>query len=156
MIGAGGMSIVYLAEDTTSGAQVALKELRQQYVSERQLVDRFIRAAKVLKDLRHPHLARVLDRFERDGRYFTVEEYLPGGSLADLLSHSGVPSELEALTWCRDALRALNYVHEFAIVHRDLKSSNLMLDENRQVRVIDFGIARVFGETRLTRPGDPA
>lgn len=156
MIGSGGMSDVYLAEEAGTQSQVVVKQLRQQYAAEPQLVERFIRGATVLKDLRHPHLARVLDCIVIDGRFYTVEEYLRGGSLEDLLAKSGAPSEAAALTWCRDVLSALNYVHEFAIVHRDLKPSNLMLDENGKIRVIDFGIARVFGEMRLTRAGDPA
>jgi TonB family protein len=156
MIGSGGMSDVYLAEETGTQSQVVVKQLRQQYAAEPQLVERFIRGATVLKDLRHPHLARVLDCIVIDGRFYTVEEYLRGGSLEDLLAKSGAPSEAAALGWCRDVLSALNYVHEFAIVHRDVKPSNLMLDENGKIRVIDFGIARVFGEMRLTRAGDPA
>ena len=154
-IGGGGMSVVYLAEDTTDGTRVVVKQLREQYVFDKQLVDRFLRGATAVKDLRHPHLARVLAWMERDGRFYTVEEYLSGGSLADLLKN-GPPSEVEALTWCRDSLKALNYVHEFGIVHRDIKPSNLMLDDKRRIHVIDFGIARVFGDARLTRTGDAA
>ncbi|HVQ14421.1 MAG TPA: serine/threonine-protein kinase, partial [Vicinamibacterales bacterium] len=154
-IGGGGMSLVYLADDTATGARVVVKQLREQYAFDRQLVDRFLRGATAIKDLRHPHLARVLAWLQHNGRFYTVEEYLPGGSLADLLKN-GPPNENDAVIWCRDALKALNYVHEFGIVHRDIKPSNLMLDENRNVRVIDFGIARVFGDKRLTRTGDGA
>jgi TonB family protein len=154
-IGGGGMSLVYLADDATTGARVVVKQLREQYAFDTQLVDRFLRGATAVKDLRHPHLARVLEWRQEKGRFYTVEEYLSGGSLADLLKN-GPPSQTDALTWCRDALRALNYVHEFGIVHRDIKPSNLMLDEHRNVRVIDFGIARVFGDKRLTRTGDGA
>ncbi len=150
------MSIVYLAEDKAANTRVVVKQLREQYAFDKQLMDRFLRGATAVKDLRHPHLARVREWLERNGRFYTIEAYLPGGSLADLLKNNGPPSEIEALTWCRDALNALNYVHEFGIVHRDIKPSNLMLDELRQLRLIDFGIARVFGDKRLTRTGDGA
>lgn len=152
-IGGGGMSIVYLAEDA-AGTRVVVKEMRPEYLYNTQLVDRFIRSATALKGLRHPHLVQVVDSFEHNGRYVIVEGYLSGGSLAELIATQGPPSERESLEWCRDALHALNYVHEQGIVHRDLKPSNLMLGEDRGVRVIDFGIARVFGEKTLTRAGD--
>jgi tRNA A-37 threonylcarbamoyl transferase component Bud32 len=154
MIGEGGMSSVYLAEHTTHRTPVVVKELKHQHLFNQQVVDRFVRGARILKDLRHPHLARVFDYLERDGRHFVVEEYLPGGSLADLLARSGPPPSEEALGWCRGVLQAINYAHEHGIVHRDLKPSNLMLDADRQVKVIDFGIARAFGEARLTRTTD--
>ena len=85
----------------------------------------------------------------RHGRRGSVRRK-PRGSCRENAGYS----EEEALRWCRDALRALDYAHEYAIVHRDLKPSNLMLDAKRQVKVIDFGIARVFGEARITRIGD--
>ena len=153
-IGEGGMSVVYVAEHVTDGTRVVVKELKEEYQFDRQLVGRFRREADILQKLRHPHLARVFGCLERDGKNYMIQEYLSGGSLADLLRDRKSYTEMEALVWCRDALRAMNYAHENGIVHRDLKPSNLMLDERRQVRVIDFGIARTFGETRLTRAGD--
>ena len=153
-IGEGGMSVVYVAAHVTDGTRVVVKELKEEYQFDRQLVDRFIREADILQKLRHPHLARVFACLERDDKYYMVQEYLSGGSLADLLRDRKPYTEMEALVWCRDALRAMNYAHENGIVHRDLKPSNLMLDDRRRVRVIDFGIARTFGETRLTRAGD--
>ena len=154
-IGEGGMSEVYRATDP-AGTPVVVKRLKVEYLSSQQLIDRFVRGATILKELRHPHLARVYDVFDYHGHHIIVEQYLGGGSLADLLARSGPPSVRDALVWCRDALRALNYVHEFGIVHRDIKPSNLMLDEAGRIHVIDFGIARVFGDKRLTRTGDGA
>src|SRR5262249_8664345 len=86
------------------------------------------------------------------GKYFMVEEYLPGGTLAHVIK-SGAYTEEEAMGWCRDALRAVDYANQNGIVHRDLKPGNLMLDEKREVKVTDFGIAKVFGNTRITRTG---
>ena len=154
-IGEGGMSEVYLAEDG-AGDRVVVKRLKEQHRHDSQLVERFIRGADILQELRHPHLARVYACFEHGGQFVMVEEHLSGGSLANLIDEHRPYSEEEALRWCRDALRALDYAHQYAIVHRDLKPSNLMLDARRQVKVIDFGIARVFGEARITQMRDAA
>jgi TonB family protein len=152
-VGEGGMSVVYVA-DHAEGTRVVVKELKEQYRFEPQLIERFVRGAAILQDLRHAHLARVYAAFDREGKNFMVEEYLPGGSLADTIDRGEPFTEREALTWCRDALRALDYANEHGIVHRDVKPSNLMLDEHRRIKVIDFGIARVFGAPGLTRTGD--
>lgn len=153
-IGEGGMSVVYVAAHTSDRTRVVVKELKDEHRFDQQLVDRFLREAAILQELRHPHLARVFACLERDGKYYMIQEYLSGGSLADLMRDRAPYSESDALRWCRDALRAMNYAHENGIVHRDLKPSNLMLDDQRQIRVIDFGIARTFGDARLTRTGD--
>jgi serine/threonine protein kinase len=153
-IGEGGMSVVYLASRVSDGMRVVVKELKEQYQFDRQLIDRFLRNAVILQELRHPHLARTFACTERNSKHYMIQEYLSGGSLAELLRNPGSYSESEALIWCRDALRAMNYAHENGIVHGDLKPSNLMLDDRRQIRVIDFGIGRSLDEARLTRTND--
>jgi serine/threonine protein kinase len=149
-IGEGGMSIVYRAEHREYKTKVVVKQLRQTLAFDEQLVQRFAQSAEIMQRLQHPHLARVLKYIEPD---LVVEEYLSGGSLADLLDKGEPVSKEDALRWCRDALRAVNYAHEWRIIHRDLKPGNLMLDDNRQVKVTDFGIARVFGGPRFTKTG---
>ena len=144
------MSHVYRAEHRN----IRLKSLSSNFAKllafDEQLVQRFAQSAEIMQRLQHPHLARVLKYIEPD---LVVEEYLSGGSLADLLDKGEPVSKEDALRWCRDALRAVNYAHEWRIIHRDLKPGNLMLDDNRQVRVTDFGIARVFGGPRFTKTG---
>jgi serine/threonine protein kinase len=153
-IGEGGMSVVYLAEHKVHGTVAVVKRLRQQLALNEQLVKYFVQGARIMHELRHPHLAAVYDYIEQGDRYFMVEEYLSGGSLADLLDKGEAISQEEALRWCRDALRAVDYAHQSGIIHRDLKPGNLMLNQERQVKVTDFGIARVFGGPRLTKTGD--
>jgi tRNA A-37 threonylcarbamoyl transferase component Bud32 len=154
LIGEGGMSMVYLAEHKDLGTPAVVKRLRQQLALDDQLVKYFVQGARIMHELRHPHLAAVYDYIEVGDRYFMVEEYLSGGSLADLLNKGEPISQEDALCWCRDALRAVDYAHQSGIVHRDLKPGNLMLNQERQVKVTDFGIARVFGGPRLTKTGD--
>ena len=133
-IGEGSRSIVYLARHKERGTHAVIKRLRQQLAFDEQL-------ARKIKQLRHPHLAAVHDYIERDGQYFMVEEYVPGGSLTDLLDKGEPISQEEALRWCRDALRAVDYAHQSGIVHGGLKPGNLRLNQKREVKVTDFGIA---------------
>ena len=97
----------------------------------------------------------MYDYIERDDQYFMVEEYLPGGSLADLLDKGEPIPEEDALRWCRDALSAVDYAHQSGIVHGGLKPGNLMLNQEREVKVTDFGIARVFDRPATAVTGDP-
>ena len=152
-IGEGGMCCVYLAEHNKDRTQVVVKQLHEHYAFDPQLVERFAQGARIMLQLRHPHLAKVLDYIERDGDYLMVEEYLSGGSLADLLVKEEPFSEQEAMRWCRDALLAIDYTHQNRVVHRDLKPGNLMLNEEREVKVTDFGIAKAFAGPRLTKTG---
>ena len=141
---------MYLAQDR-SGNRVAIKQLRDELSTDAEFIKRFQQAASIMLNLRHPHLASALDYVERDGDWLTVEEYLPGGSLADGLKRREEIPEKQALYWCRDALLAVNYAHQNGIVHRDLKPSNLMFAGDGSIKVTDFGISKAFGGPRLAR-----
>jgi serine/threonine-protein kinase len=149
----GGMSKVYRARNKTEDTPVVVKEMIDHLQFDSQLVDRFVQSAKIMQQLRHPHLARVLDLIEQNGRYYVVEEYLPGGSLANIIDRKDPISERQALEWCRDALHGVDYAHQNGIIHRDLKPGNMMLDGEGKVKVTDFGIAKAFGGPRLTKTG---
>ena len=153
-IGEGGMSIVYLAEHASDGTRVVVKELKEQHRFNTQVVERFRREATILQELPHEHLARVFDVLSHEGKEYIIQEYLAGGSLADLLREGTPYKEEQAIRWCCDALQAMDYAHQKGVVHRDLKPSNLMLDDQGRIRVIDFGIARAFGQDRITRTHD--
>lgn len=153
-LGAGGMGEVYLARHRTLGTPAAVKVLAPALCSEENFRERFEREANVQADLRHPHIARVLDYLERDGRWFLVVEYLDGGSLAERIARADGPVPRDrALTWSRQALEALHYAHGKGVVHRDVKPGNILLNEHGQVAVTDFGIAKVGGGRRLTSTG---
>src|SRR4030095_6469831 len=151
LVGEGGMSMVYLAEHKDLGTQVVVKRLTHDRATEPELISRFRQAATIMRELRHPNLACVIAYIEQSRDCLMVEEYLPGGSLAGLIDWNKAISEQKALSWCRDVLRAVDYVHQNGVVHRDLKPGNLMLDNQGTIKVTDFGIAKAFGGPRLTR-----
>ena len=150
-IGEGGMSVVYLARDPQHRTKVVVKQLKEQLATDVEFVARFRQAASIMRALHHPNLASVMNYIEQDGNCLVVEEYLPGGSLADLMDRGERIPEAQALAWCRDVLRGVDHAHQNGVVHRDLKPGNLMLDAHGAIKVTDFGIARAFGGPRLTR-----
>lgn len=150
LIGEGGMSWVYLARYKHDGAQVAIKRLKDEFSADPNFVKRFEQEAAIMQTLRNPHVARVLAYLAREREFLLVEEYLPGGSLADVIAEGPLREE-QALMWCRDALLGVNAAHELGILHRDLKPGNIMFDANGVIKITDFGIAKVFGSPRLTR-----
>ncbi|MGD2113980.1 MAG: serine/threonine-protein kinase [Acidobacteriota bacterium] len=156
-LGRGGMGAVFLARHARLGTPAAVKALSPALGVEPGFRDRFEREAEVHAGLRHPHVARVHDYLEEDDRWFLVIEYLPGGSLADLLADlpasGAAAAPHRAVGWIRQALAGLSHAHEHGVVHRDVKPANLMLDEHGAVKVSDFGIARPAAGTQLTSTG---
>ena len=144
----GGMCIVYSAESRQSGGEVVIKQLKDEFSRDTEFIRRFQQAASIMLNLRNPHIALALDYVEQDGDWLMVEEYLPGGTLAERIERREEISEEQALTWCRDVLLAVDYAHQNGIVHRDLKPSNLMFASDGTIKVIDFGIAKAFGDRK--------
>src|SRR6478609_6981819 len=99
-IGEGGMSTVYLADDARSGNTVVLKRLKDEFIVDPDFVTRFKQEAQIMGRLQHPNLARVLKYIEWQGACLLVEEYLPGGSLADRMNSGDRIPEHQALKWC--------------------------------------------------------
>ena len=153
-IGEGGMTTVYRAERESDSLVVALKYLHPHISFDSVMIERFTRGAEIMMELHHPHIAEVYEYFQKGESYFQAEEYLPGGSLADYLDSKGGPvEEKRALAWCRQALLAVDHAHQHGILHRDLKPGNLMLADSGNVKVTDFGIAKVVGSNRVTITG---
>jgi len=148
-IGEGGMSVVYVASDA-HGNQVAVKRLKDEFASDPEFVKRFLQEAEIMGTLRHPHLAQAIDYVAAHGEFLLVEEFLSGGSLADRIGRGPILQQ-QALLWCRDALLGVDCAHQKGILHRDLKPGNLMFDAHGNIKVTDFGIAKVFGGPKLTR-----
>ena len=150
----GGMAEVYCATDASLGRQVAIKLLDARHAGDENLRRRFTREAHAAARLsREPGAVTIYDVGEWNGRPFIVMEYLAGGSLQDLLRREGRQPPQRVLPWLEQAARALDRAHARGIVHRDVKPANLLLDENGDVEVGDFGVATAAGLASLTQTG---
>ncbi len=139
LIGQGGMGRVYRAEQLATHRSVAIKLLTGGSVDENRLKG-FRREAATLGQLEHPHIVPLYDFGEHDGVPYLVVRFLSGGTVADRLK-SG-PVEIDtALRWIPDVADALDTAHRRGIIHRDVKPSNLLLDEADNIYLGDFGIA---------------
>ncbi len=144
-IGAGGMGEVYKARDTRLSRHVAIKALPDLVAADPERVARFEREAQVLAALSHPHIGAIygLEVAETGKSRYLILEFIDGESLAARLAKGAVPFA-EAVTFARQMLDALEAAHEKGIVHRDLKPANVMLTSENQIKVLDFGLARVI------------
>jgi len=151
-LGRGGMGAVYEAVDERLSRTVALKET---LAETDELKRAFEREARLLANLRHPTLPKVIDHFTEGTGQFLVMEFIPGSDLGELLEKRSRPfSPQEVLRWADDLLDALEYLHTFdpPIIHRDIKPANLKLAPNGKIVLLDFGLAKgVAGQ--MTRTG---
>ncbi len=151
-LGSGGMADVYLAEDERLGRLVAVKVLKARLAADGEFVERFRIEARAAASLNHPSIVGVYDRGSADGATYIAMEYVRGESLKQRLRRDGALPPDEAVTIALAVLSALAAAHARDIVHRDVTSYNVMLDEGGRVVVTDFGIARM-GDSALTRTG---
>jgi eukaryotic-like serine/threonine-protein kinase len=150
----GEMSTVYLARHRELDRLVALKMLHPTLTTDDGFRQRFLHEGRIQSQLSHPNIAQLRDFIEQDGRYFLVVEYLSGGTLADKLTgHRSGFEPGTAVNLATQALAGLAYAHSRGIVHRNIKTANLMLDGAGRVKVTNFGIALATGNKRLTTTG---
>jgi hypothetical protein len=149
-IGHGGMAAVYEARDTRRGTACAIKEMSLSTVpaNERpQAIQNFLAEARILSRLNHPNLPAFTDFFTEGTRHFLVMEFVDGNTLEDLLEANHGPfTERRVLGWARQLCDVLEYLHsqQPPIIFRDLKPGNIMLTRGGRIKLIDFGIARLF------------
>ena len=151
-LGAGGMGEVYLAHDLELDRRVALKFIHPDLAADPEARRRFQREARALAALDHPYVGAVHGVEEVDGRLFMVLAYIPGRSLESLLEEGPLAPERARALLPRIA-EGLDAAHRRGIVHRDVKSANVMIGEGDLPKLVDFGIAQRGGETRLTHTG---
>jgi len=144
------MASVWLGRDSVLDRPVAVKVLADAIGSDPEFLARFRREARVAAGLSHPNLIDVYDLAEVDERPYLVMEYVPGEPLADLIANRR-PLDCERLA--AELLGALDHIHTAGIVHRDVKTGNVLITPDDQAKLIDFGIALPRGATSLTRTG---
>src|SRR5258708_28285339 len=142
-LGAGGMGEVYLAEDKRLGRKVAIKFLPLEVATDERAKQRLLREARTAATLDHPNICAIYEVAEEGGYNFIVLQYIEGETLAARLKR-GLPAVSEALAIAAQVADALNEAHSRGIIHRDIKPENIMLTTRKQVKVLDFGLAKVL------------
>src|SRR5713226_1252575 len=145
-LGRGGMGAVYLAEQTGLGREVAIKELVPSAAADPIALKRFLQEAQVMARTSHPNLVQVYDMEQIQGANYIVLEFVRGRSLRDWLNRGGIPVP-QVFAVMHGVLQALDYAHRHAIVHRDMKPENVLLSDEGDVKVADFGIARLTDDS---------
>lgn len=142
LIGIGGMARVYLARQQSMNRQVALKVLPKQFATDDTYLQRFHREVTIVSQLEHAHIVPVYDYGEYDGQPFIIMRYMAGGSADDRLAHG--PLDLDTIVNLMTQIApALDHAHAKGVLHRDMKPSNVLLDETGSAFLSDFGIARL-------------
>jgi eukaryotic-like serine/threonine-protein kinase len=142
-IGAGGMAEVYRGTDPVLGRTVAIKVLLPQFARDASFVARFRREAMAAARLNHPNIVGVFDTGADGDTQYIVMEFIEGRTLADVLASGRRPSTTQSIELAQRIAGALSAAHEQGIVHRDIKPANVMVTREGQVKVMDFGIARI-------------
>jgi serine/threonine protein kinase len=151
-LGEGGMGVVYKAEDTKLKRTVALKFLPPDLTRDSVAKERFMHEAQAISRLNHPHVATVYDLVDADGHEFIVLEYIEGGTLKEKIRNGklSIPGVLDGAIQIANGLA---YAHKKEVIHRDIKSDNVMLTGDGEMKITDFGLAKLKGATKITKTG---
>src|SRR5215212_10051722 len=153
-IGEGGMGAVFKGVDMMLEREVAIKMLRPELASQPQVVERFRAEAVTLAKLNHPNVATLHSFFRQGEDFFMVMEFVRGQALDTVIHRTGAMDCDRAVSLFCQALEGIGRAHKLGIIHRDIKPANIMLTEEGSVKVMDFGIARVLGTSRMTKQGN--
>lgn len=151
-LGEGGMGMVYKAEDTKLKRTVALKFLSSNYLGTTEEKTRFIREAQSAASLDHPNICTVYEIDEAEGQLFISMAYIEGVILRDKIQAELLEPE-EIIDIAIAVAQGLQAAHEKGVIHRDIKSANIMVTDMRQVKITDFGLAKLYGTTKVTKTG---
>lgn len=154
LLGTGGFGAVYRAEQTSVGRDVAVKVVHPHLADDLEFVRRFEVEAELVARLEHPHIVPLYDFWREPGAAFMVMRYLRGGSLADRMTTGAIPAA-QLMQMLRQVALALRVAHRAGVVHRDLKPANILLDDEGNACLADFGVAKQLdGNSARTQAGD--
>ncbi|MGX4763316.1 Stk1 family PASTA domain-containing Ser/Thr kinase [Holzapfeliella sp. JNUCC 72] len=151
LIGRGGMADVYLAQDIILERHVAIKVMRGEFQNNSPLVRRFQREALATSELSHPNIVSILDISESQGMQYLVMEYIDGSNLKDYIRENYPISMNKVINIMDQILSAIKLAHQHEVIHRDLKSQNILISKTGVVKVADFGIAISLGKNAVTQ-----
>lgn len=154
VLGVGGMAVVYKAYDNIDQRIVAVKILKDEYISNEDFRRRFKNESKAIAVLSHPNIVKVYDVSYGDLLQYIVMEYVDGITLKKYIEQQGIVDAKEAVYFVTQILRALQHAHDNGIVHRDVKPQNIMLISDGTIKVTDFGIARMSRSETKTMSGE--
>ncbi|MCI2773243.1 Stk1 family PASTA domain-containing Ser/Thr kinase [Staphylococcus petrasii] len=150
-LGGGGMSIVYLAEDTILHRKVAIKAISIPQNEKDETMRRFEREVNNATQLIHNNIVEVYDVGEEEECFFLIMEYIDGPTLSEYIHSHGPLSIDTAINFIEQILQGVQQAHEKRIVHRDIKPQNILIDKNKTLKIFDFGIAKALSETSMTQ-----
>ncbi|CAG9326816.1 unnamed protein product [Blepharisma stoltei] len=156
-IGEGTFGKVMLGTHILTGEKVAIKVLEKDRIKDSSDVERVSREIKILKMMRHTNIIQLYEIIEAPKQLYLIMEYVCGGELFDFIVARGKVKENQACLFLQQILSGVEYIHKLGIVHRDLKPENLLLDESRNIKIVDFGLSNTYrpGETLKTACGSP-
>lgn len=152
LLGTGGMSEVYLAQNTKTGIKVAIKILDKKLLRDEDYIKRFKREVEISKTLSHPNIVKIISYGTEKGNYYIVYEHIDGQTLDKYIKSRRLSiKKIENITL--QILQGLSHAHSKGIIHRDIKPSNIMISKGGTVKILDFGIARATTKSTITKTG---
>ncbi|MFC2168601.1 protein kinase [Acidobacteriota bacterium] len=152
-LGKGGMGRVYRVEDKKIKKEIALKLIKPEIASDKKTIERFKNELTTARDIRHKNVCGMFDLGEEKGQHYITMEYVSGGDLKKFIRRVGQLPPGKAISVAKQISEGLEEAHNLGIVHRDLKPNNIMIDDNGNARIMDFGIARTVKDKGITGSG---
>lgn len=152
-LGRGGMGMVYRAEDRKVKEEIALKLIKTEIASDEKTIERFKNELRLARKIRHKNVCQMFDLGEWKGTHFITMEYISGEDLKSFIRRSKQLSIPAAIAIAEEVCEGLKEAHKLGVIHRDLKSHNIMIDRDGNSRIMDFGIARILKGKGVTGPG---
>jgi len=153
-IGGGGMALVYKAKCNLLNRYVAVKVLRSEFTSDKDIIEKFKKESQAAASLSHPNIVNVYDVGEEGEIYYIVMEYIKGKTLKELIQEKEILTLEEIANYTRQVALALQHAHNNHVIHRDIKPHNIMITEDNRAKVTDFGIALAATSSTITNMGN--